>query len=231
MKYLVIGLGVYGTNLALDLTDIGHEVIAVDKSPQAVERIKDVVATTYILDTANDDSMELLPLSNIDVAIVTIGNNFGASIKTVALLKKNGVKRLMVRASDELHESILEALKVERILTPEKKAAQNLVNALSLNTHAESFAINAEEYIIKFDAPTQLVGANYSTLVKGIGEGLKLIAATRPTTVKNLIGISSVKYQLLDINDSHGKVQTGDELTFIGSLNAYRKFYHTISNE
>ena len=48
MRYLIIGLGIYGTNLATDLTDMGHEVIGADISAHKVEAIKDYISTAYI---------------------------------------------------------------------------------------------------------------------------------------------------------------------------------------
>lgn len=230
MKYLIIGLGVFGTNLAIDLTDIGHEVIAVDRDSDAVERLKDIVATTYILDTADENSIGVLPLANIDVAIVTIGNNFGASIKTVALLKKYGLRRLMVRATDELHEAILEGMGVNRILTPEKKSALNLVNELALNTHAEAFAITPKEYIIKFKVPDALVGKNYAFIVNGGLDNLKFVAACRPVEIKNIIGVPAINYIPLKENLEEEKIRPGDELTLLGDLKDFRTFYKTLED-
>ena len=118
MRYLIIGLGIYGTNLAKDLTDMGHEVIGADSSATKVNAIKDYISTAYILDSTDEASLGVLPLKNVDLVIVAIGENFGASIKTVALLRKLGVRRLYARAIDELHRDILEGMRVERIITP-----------------------------------------------------------------------------------------------------------------
>ena len=230
MKYLVIGLGVFGYNLAVDLTDIGHEVIAVDENPEAVEKLKDIVSTTYILDTSHEESMLLLPLTNIDVAIVTIGNNFGASIKTVALLKKQGVKRLMVRASDEIHEAILESMGIEKILTPEKKSALNLVNELTLNEHVESFNINAEYYIFKFEAVKSMIGNQYSALTPANFYNLRIIAATRPVQKRNIIGVSTINQEIIDINKPDAKIAPGDVVTVYGTLKDFRSFNKYLSD-
>lgn len=108
MRYLIIGLGIYGSNLARDLTEMGHEVIGVDCNQTNVDEIKDYISTVYMVDTTEETSLSVLPLRNVDVVIVAIGENFGASVRTVALLKKSGVKCLYARAIDKLHEAILE---------------------------------------------------------------------------------------------------------------------------
>ena len=118
MRYLIIGLGIYGTNLAKDLTDMGHEVIGADAKPTNVDAIKDYISTAYILDSTDEAAIGVLPLKNVDLVIVAIGENFGASIKTVALLRKLGVRNIYARAIDELHRAILDGMQVERILAP-----------------------------------------------------------------------------------------------------------------
>lgn len=100
MRYLIIGLGIYGSNLARDLTDMGHEVIGADIRSANVEAVKDYISTAYILDSTDEPSLAALPLKNVDLVIVAIGENFGASVKTVALLRKLGIRKIYARAID-----------------------------------------------------------------------------------------------------------------------------------
>ena len=72
MKYIIIGLGNYGSVLAEELSALGHEVIGVDTNERRVDVLKDKIATS------------VLPLKDVDVVIVAIGENFGASIRVVA---------------------------------------------------------------------------------------------------------------------------------------------------
>ena len=94
MRYLVIGLGIYGSNLAKDLASMGHEVIGVDIKKSAVEALKNDISTVYCVDTTDAASLGVLPFKNVDLVIVAIGENFGASVKTVALLKNSGVRHI-----------------------------------------------------------------------------------------------------------------------------------------
>lgn len=231
MKYIVIGLGVFGTNIALDLTATGAEVIGVDNRNGAVDSLKDKIGTTYLLDTTDENAISLLPLKNVDVVIVTIGDNFGASIRTVALLKKAGVKKLMVRAIDELHEAILQGMGIYRILTPEKNSALNLVNELSLNTVVEVFKVDPTHYIFKFPAPDIFVGRNYTQLTHKDFFGLRLIAATRTVKKRNLVGMTADTETLVDISDDSEKVEAADSLTFFGDIDTFRHFYRRLNEE
>ena len=94
MRILIIGLGIYGSNLAVDLTAMGHEVIGADNKPALVEAIKDKISTAYILDSTDEMALGSLPVASSELVIVAIGENFGASVKTVALLRKMGVRHL-----------------------------------------------------------------------------------------------------------------------------------------
>ena len=164
MRYLIIGLGIYGSNLAVDLTNMGHEVIGADVNASLVEAIKDYISTAYIIDSTDEISLSVLPLKNVDLVIVAIGENFGASIRTVALLKKFGVSHIYARAIDKLHESILQGFEIDRILTPEQRAAKDLVHEMALGSDIESMNIDDDSYILKFTVPDYFIGLKYSCL-------------------------------------------------------------------
>ena len=130
MRYIIIGLGIYGSNLAKDLTAMGHEVIGADSRPSNVEAVKNYISTVYTFDSTDETALNVLPLTDVDVVIVAIGENFGASVKTVALLKKAGVKKIYARAVDDIHQAILQGMSVDRILTPEQRAAFDLTQEM-----------------------------------------------------------------------------------------------------
>ncbi|MEM4250192.1 MAG: TrkA family potassium uptake protein, partial [Candidatus Nitrosotenuis sp.] len=123
MKFIVIGLGNFGSSLASRLTSMGHEVIGVDSDMRKVESSKDKITHVIKLDSTDTTAINTLPLREIDVAIIAIGEDFGASIMTTALLKQNNVKRLISRALSPLHEKVLEAIGVSEIIHPEQESA------------------------------------------------------------------------------------------------------------
>lgn len=229
MRYLIIGLGIYGTNLATDLTDMGHEVIGADISSQKVEAIKDYISTAYIIDSTDEQSLNALPLKNVDLIIVAIGENFGASVKTVALLKKMGIQKIYARAIDELHESILQGLKVDRILTPEQRAAKDLSYEMELGSHVDVLCVDKDYYVLSFRAPKYFLGMTYGEITIDRAFGLKLIAATRPFNKSNILGIDHEAQRLLDIQDFTLKVEDGDVFTCFGSARSYKNMYRYIN--
>lgn len=124
MKFLIIGLGNFGTALAKELTNKGHEIVAVDVSENKVDAVKDITDTVYIMDTTDEEDIQALPLSDIDIPIVAINKDLAASLRTIVNLKKNGVKHIYSRALDDTHQAILEALGDITIIMPEREMAK-----------------------------------------------------------------------------------------------------------
>lgn len=231
MRYLVIGLGIYGSNLAIDLTQMGHEVIGADRSASNVDAVKDYISAAYIADTTDETAVNALPLKNVDLVIVAIGENFGASVKTVALLKKVGVKRIYARAIDELHESILAGLEVERILTPEQRAAKDLVHEMELGTHVEALGVDKDHYVLKFEVPQYFYGLRYADLKEGDRLfGLSLVAVTRRVRRINVLGLGNDSSAVLDLSSGSEVVEQGDVLICFGAAASYRKMFRIIAS-
>lgn len=232
MRFLVIGLGIYGSNLARDLTDMGHEVIGVDSNRTRVDEIKDYISTVYVLDTTEEASLTVLPLNNVDVAIVAIGENFGASVRTVALLKKLGAKCLYARAIDSLHESILEGFGIQRIITPEQHAASDLAHEMELGAHIQSLEIDSKHFVIKFVVPEYFVGLAIEDLRLYNNFHLRLVAVTRRTERKNLLGVARQEPEVVYPSEKESddlKIQVGDILTVFGAAADFRAMYRHIN--
>lgn len=228
MRYLIIGLGIYGANLAVDLTAMGHEVIGADSDSTLVEALKDKISTAYIIDSTDEAALSVLPLKTVDLVIVAIGENFGASVKTVALLRKLGVKNIYARAVDEIHETILQGFKVNRILTPEQRAARELTRELELGCNVDSMRIDTDRYVIKVAVPEYYVGTPLSELDFEKDFNIKVVAVSRPTPKKNFLGITSNELLKLENPSPDTRLEEGDILTVIGTQNGFRDLFHHI---
>lgn len=227
MRYLIIGLGIYGSNLALDLTALGHEVIGADNRQINIEAIKDYISTVYQIDSTEESALSVLPLKNVDLVIVAIGENFGASVKTVALLKKMGVKHIYARAIDKLHESILEGFEIDRILTPEQRAAADLTHEMELGSWVETLKVDEDTYILKFKAPEFFVGEKYDSLGLDAYD-LRLIALTRPSERTNMLGLKRKAQSVIDLTTPDIIVEPDDIMTVIGPSKGFKSLYRKV---
>ena len=228
MKYIIIGLGNYGGGLAEELMAIGHEVIGVDQNEGRVDNLKDKITTAFVLDATDELALETLPLREIDVVIVAIGENFGASIRVVALLKQKKVKRIYARAIDAIHRSVLDAFGLERILTPEEDAARGLVHLLEFGADIETFRVDANYYVVKFTVPERFIGYSVNELKLDKEFGLKLLALKRAETLKNCLGISFTEHDVVNGLPDDDLIQVGDRLVCYGQYRDFRKFWKAL---
>lgn len=228
MKYIVIGLGNYGSVLAEELTSLGHEVIGVDQDELNVDRMKDKVATSYAIDVTDESALTVLPLQSVDVVIVAIGENFGASVRVVSLLKKNKVKHIYARAVDDIHKSVLEAFSLDRVLTPEKDAARMLVQMLELNVEVESFQIDEEHFVFKFEVPRKLVGYPVNELKEDEDFDLRLISLVRGRLAQNSLGISVLEKEVDNVFPEDYLLQADDMLVCYGMYKDFIKFWKSV---
>lgn len=228
MKHIVIGLGNYGGVLAEELTALGHEVIGVDCNELHVDRLKDKIATAFVLDATDELSLSTLPLKKVDIVVVAIGENFGASVKVVSILKKNKVRHIYARAVDEIHKTVLEAFSLDRILTPEKEAARMLVQLLELNSEVEPFKIDEEYYVFKFAVPSRLCGMAVNDLQLEKNFNLKIISFIRGRRVENSLGISVLDRGVENSFEENYELQPEDELVCYGMYDDFLKFWKSV---
>lgn len=228
MKYIIIGLGNYGYVLAEELSAMGHEVIGADNNDSRVESIKDKIATAFVLDATDEQALSVLPLNSVDVVIVAIGENFGASIRVVALLKQNKVAHIYARAIDSVHKAILQAFDLERILSPEEDAARSLVRLLEFGTSVEVFQVDSEYYVIKFDVPDKLIGYAVNELNMDKEFQLKIIGVKQTNTIINCVGFSITELNVVNAQPDNYKIQKGDELVCYGKYKDFQRFWKAI---
>lgn len=102
MKYIIAGLGNFGSSLGMALTSKGHEVIAIDRSMQKVEAYKETISHTICMDATDECTVSGLPIADTDIVIIAIGEDQGANVMATALFKTLKAKRLISRSINPL---------------------------------------------------------------------------------------------------------------------------------
>jgi len=147
-KFAVIGLGRFGGALARNLAQRGAEVIAIDKDSKLIDEIKEEVTLAVRLDSTDEEALRSQGVSQVDVAIVSIGGDFEASVLTTALLKRMGVKTVITRASrtaSHIQERILELVGADRVVLPEVEMGEKLAQSLLISNVLDYIPIS-EKY-------------------------------------------------------------------------------------
>lgn len=117
---VVIGLGIFGMNVAKKLSEEGMEVLAIDKDMRLVEKASNFATKAVCMDITNIDAFEGIPIQDFDIGVVGIGESVSVSIITCLALKEAGVSYVIAKAGDKLHKRILEKLDVDEIVLPEE---------------------------------------------------------------------------------------------------------------
>lgn len=120
---LIIGLGRFGRHIAMELNELGHEVMAVDKDEERVNSALHFVTSAQIGDSTNKDFLDSLDIKSYDACIVTIGDDFQNSLETASLLKELGAKKVIARASRGVQEKFLLRNGADQVVYPEKQLA------------------------------------------------------------------------------------------------------------
>lgn len=175
MKFCIIGLGYFGKNLALTLARSRTEVLAVDILPAKVDAVKDDVSHAVIADTAQRESLEKLPLADMDAVIVAIGENFEASILTVAHLQECGVQRIIARVINPIHEKLLRLMKIEEVVLPEAESATRMAQSLMRGV-LNSLDLTGGFIIVEAKTPEWVVGRSLQEV--GLRSNYKLNLVT-----------------------------------------------------
>lgn len=120
-SFLLIGLGRFGRHIAVKLSELGQEIMAVDKDENRINAIMPYVTGAQIGDSTNEDFLYSLGVSNYDVCIVAIGDDFQSSLETASLLKELGAKMVVARATRDVQEKFLLRNGADRVVYPEKQ--------------------------------------------------------------------------------------------------------------
>lgn len=199
MKVIVIGLGNFGKALAIQLSEMGHEVIGVDKSYDKVEMMKDKMSHTVALDATNPAAIQQLPIRDTDLAIVAIGEDEGASILTAAVLKTSGFRRIIARALSSTHDNVLEAMGIEEIAHPEQDSAERLAKKLNLKIAIESFEIDRNYSIVEIKTPEEFVGKSVLEVDPRRNHNINIVTILRKTSRKNLLGVRTTEWASIGV--------------------------------
>jgi len=158
MRYVVIGIGKYGSRIALEMAGRGAEVFAIDCVEERVENVADDVAIAITMDSTDPKALRSQKLEGMDAAVVAIGENFEATVLTTLNLMDLGIPRVIVRASGRDQERILRKLGVEEILAPETEFAGIVAERL-MNPNLRGFLELPDDYeIAEIKAPTGCIG-------------------------------------------------------------------------
>lgn len=151
--FLVIGLGRFGTNLALRLMELGNEVMAVDQDEEAVNRMAPHVTQAKIADCMDEAALRALGVDHFDFCFVCISQQFQSSLEITSLLKELGAPMVVAKANRDLHARLLKKIGADEVVFPERDMARRTAVRYSVNGALEYIELSPDYAIFELDVP------------------------------------------------------------------------------
>ena len=189
---LLIGLGHLGRHIALQLHDLGHQVMAVDMNEERVQDVLPYVTNAQIGDSTNESFLRSLGIENYDVCIVAIGEDFQSSLETTDLLKELGARYVVSRAESDVQSKFLLRNGADEVIYPEKQVGRWAAIKYSSRQILDYVELDDAHAICEVTIPAAWVGKTvsqldlrrkYSMNILGIKKDGRLNMVITPETV------------------------------------------------
>jgi len=224
MKFIVFGLGNYGSSLGRKLVELGHEVFGVDSSTERVEKMKNRFTYTVAMDATNRDAIQGLPLKEADMAVIAIGENEGTIILLAALLKQNGAKRIICRVTSTLQKAILESMGLTEFVYPELDSAERNAYTFDFREVMDSHRVCEQYQIAEVLLPNRYAEVKISAIDFENKYKIQLVSVKRVVDDRNIIGVMRKKRKTLGNVGADLVLHAGDSLILFGESKTISEF-------
>lgn len=159
---LVIGLGRFGRNLAIKLSELGNEVMIIDKDEDRVSHIAPLVTASQIGDCQDEDVLKTLGVSNYDICFVCVSDDLQCSLEVTSMLKEMGAKYVVARADRENQTKFLKKIGADEVIHTERDMAVRLAVKYSAQNAFEYIELTPEYAIFEIKTPKSWIGKSIS---------------------------------------------------------------------
>ena len=210
---LLIGLGRFGKHIAMQLNEMGHEIMAVDINEERVNRILPFVTNVQIGDSTDASFLESLGIGNFDICFVTIGGSFQNSLETTSLLKELGANLVISRAERDVQEKFLLRNGADRVVYPEKQVAKWASIRYADDHILDYMEVDASHAIFEVAIPDEWIGRSVGELDIRRRYNINILAVKKEREVSVTISVNTV-------------LEADSTLLVLGDYKAIQKFFH-----
>ena len=174
--YAVFGLGRYGTAVARELVENGMEVIAVDAEERIVNDAASYLPMCKCADVTDAEVISRLGIGNIDTVIVCMASNLESSVMAVTLCKEAGVKTVIVKCANEMHQKILLRVGADQVVFPENESGTRLAKNLLSSGFIDMISLSNDVSVVEIDVKDEWRGKNLIELDLRKKYGFNIVA-------------------------------------------------------
>jgi trk system potassium uptake protein TrkA len=210
----VIGLGRFGCHLATSLTQLGHEVLAIDRNGDRVQRWSAYLDRVVQADATEEGALRQLALAEFPRVVVAIGASLEASVLTVLALTELEVPQIWARATSDKHAKILGAVGAHHVIFPEAETGERVAH-LIVSKMLDFIEFGDDFAIAKVRVPEALLGRPLHELALTEHHGVMVVGAKLPGERFRYAGPETVLVpgSVLIVEGSIGQVQRFAALT------------------
>ena len=177
--YAVFGLGRYGIAVARELVENGREVIAVDIEEKIVNDAAAYLPVCKCADVTDAEVISRLGIESIDTVIVCMANNLEASVMAVTLCKEVGVKTVIAKCANEMHQKILLRVGADKVVFPENESGIRLAKNLLSSGFIDMISLSKDVSMVEIDVKNEWVGKNLIELNLRKKHGFNIVAVKK----------------------------------------------------
>ena len=155
---LIIGLGRFGKHLAIKFSQLGDEVMVIDRDEEAVQEIMNTVTYAQVGDCMKEEVLRSLGVNNFDICFVCTGEDFQSSLEITDLLKTLGAKYVVSKAGRDIHAKFLLKNGADEVVYPEKDMAYKTAVKFSSNHLVDYFEISEDVAVYEIFVPSNWFG-------------------------------------------------------------------------
>ncbi|QTR50899.1 potassium channel family protein [Candidatus Thiothrix anitrata] len=188
-RFLVIGLGRFGTAVAKELVRLNNIVVGVDSDAKLVNRLADSFTETLIADVTDEQALHELNVTQYDAVVVAIGSSLETSILCILHLKTLGVKNIWVKAASKAHHTILSKLGVTRVIHPEVEMGVRIAQALNYPMINQFMRLGNGIYLVEVEVKPQWHNKTLREIFSQLNEADSVQAVTvrRKAEIKTVL--------------------------------------------
>lgn len=163
-SFAVLGLGRFGRSIAMELYNLGADVMVIDKDNEKINRVADFVTCAMNVDVCDTDALANAGISNMDAVIVAMADYLEPSIMSVMTAKELGVPLVIAKARDEVTGDIFDKVGADKVLFPERESGIRMSRKLMSSDFIEFFELSDTVSLIELMPKKEWIGRTLKEL-------------------------------------------------------------------
>lgn len=202
-EFAVIGMGRFGSSVAVTLHQLGHQVLAIDRDEEPLRQVADDVTHAVQLDSTDPEALRRVGVANFDAVVVAIGSALQDSILTTLVLKELGCGKILAKAANDQQAKVLERVGADVVVRPERDMGVRIAHTLSAPGVLDYLQLSPTFSIEELSVPERLSGQSLGQLDLKARYGVSVLLIRRDS-------------QLMISPPPDTTLQTGDVLVVVG---------------